>query len=150
MTALGYSFSISGTAIANYTACPAYPPTATLTFTSYQAGVATFTLSDIVSAQIEITDWEVNGYSTGACSGGAIETDTYATTITWTSGQSGTKTGTGSSALTCTSLRYIRTNSIFVAVAGGSSSNYFNGQTFTVGSTTVTVVINTACTGYPC
>jgi hypothetical protein len=52
--------------------------------------------------------------------------------------------------MSCGITKYIRQNSIFVAVAGGSSGYYSNGGSFTVGVTTVTVVINTACTNYPC
>jgi hypothetical protein len=144
----GYRFEYAGS-IFSYAACPSYPANATLTFDNYAAGTATFILSGILSAQIEITSWEVNGYNTGACIE-ATESDQYSTTITWTSGQSGVKTGTGFSAITCDAIRITKTNSLFVAVAGGSSGNYSNGQTFTVGSTTVTVSINTACTGYPC
>ena len=147
----GYSFTYSG-GIANYTACPSFPSNVTLTFTSYSAGDAEFTLSGILRQDLEITSWSVNGYTTGACTGGVVESDSYAsTTLFWSRGNSGSKFGYGSSQMSCSTIRYRRVNSIFVAVAGGSSSNYTNGSTFTVaGVQTVTVAINTGCTNYAC
>jgi hypothetical protein len=116
--------------------------TATLTFTSYAANTATWTLSNALDATFEISAWNVNMYNTSICTT-SVETISKTNNILWGIGASGAKTDTGNVTPGAGETFYRRTNS--VTVNGVSKAN---GQTITVGSYTVTIVINNACTSY--
>ncbi len=127
------------------TTLPPDPPTATLTFTSYESGVFTFDLSTpIFSTNIDITLAKVFGRISVDCSGGAFETDTLSGTSTIVTGAT-TITGLGSTPMDCAINSYKRSPSMTI-----NGVSKINGQTITVGGTLVTVIISNSCVTYIC
>jgi len=123
------------------------PSTTTLTFASYSSGVFQFTLSSSVTSNLVVTAASVNGTDQATCIG-YIESDDIggsnnpvgsATII------SGSTIGymTSSSPMSASVINYKRGTSITV-----NGVSYTNGNTFTVGSTTVTVSIPNTCDTY--
>jgi hypothetical protein len=117
-----------------------FPATATLTYTSYAAGAATFTLSSILSASILISRWTVAGYNSSGCTTNVQNDSANNVTI-----PQGAIRGLqdGATPMTATSTFYIRGSSITVNGIARTT-----GQTFVVGQTTVTVTIVATCTAY--
>ncbi len=127
------------------TTLPPDPGTSTLTFDSYTTGNFNFTLSNaIYSTNTVITTADVNG-SDGVTCTPFNESDSLSSAATITAGTT-SASGGGSSPMTCGTQSYRKVNSI---VVNGLVKS--NGQTLTIGGTTVTVVISTACnTPYTC
>lgn len=142
------------------TASPVDPPTSTLTIEFYSnTWYATLT-NPIPSTNIEIYNHGVLGYTTSDCSGGAEEGGQSLTLTIYqkfsgvvdvvlplgiAAGDSSGNQVVGG--MTCASIRYkLNSNAYFI---NGVSRN--NGAVFTVGGTTVTLVVTpTSCTAYPC
>ena len=122
------------------------PATATLTFTKYEAGDFAFTLSSrIYTESITITVATVIGFNNTTCTLPSIDSDSIDGVAIVSAGTIGT-IQTGQLPFDCTFLRYKRGSSI--SVNGISRTD---GQTLTVGGTTVTVVIDsTTCVTYAC
>ena len=120
------------------------PPTATLTYTSYQSGYFIFTLSSrIYSTSIGITSVSVSGFPNTTCTLPINESDSAANTVTINPGFTGA-TQPGSTPMTSNSQRYKRVNSITV---NGVIKQ--NGTSIVVGGTTVNIVIDfTTCEVY--
>lgn len=119
------------------------PATANLTFTSYSGGDATFTLSAAIpSTATTISVWSVTGWTDSGCTSSSGESDSQNANIVIAAGGT-TDTKSGNTAMTATSARYKRGTSI--TVNGVSKAD---GETITIGGTTVTVVISSACTVY--
>lgn len=127
------------------TTLPPDPATSTLTFSNYKTGTFFFTLSNaIYSTNTTITAADVNGSNGTTCTP-VNESDSLASFATITSGTTA-GSGAGNSPMTCGTHSYRKVNSIVV-----NGITRTNGQTLTIGGTTVTVVINTACnTPYTC
>jgi hypothetical protein len=122
------------------------PATANLTFTKYEAGNFTFTLSSLIySTSIGISEASVSGFPNITCTLPVVESDSTASTVTINPG-SIRATQPGSTPMSCSTLRYKRVNSISV-----NGIIRTNGQTITVGGTVVTIVIDsTTCELYAC
>jgi hypothetical protein len=121
------------------------PATANLVFSSYNGGLFTFNLSQVIpSTAITISAANVKGYTDVGCSSLDVD-DNLGSNITIPGGTTAGQ-AMGYNPLDCTIYSYKKVNAIIV---NGQSRS--NGQTLTVGGTTVTVVINfTACNYYPC
>ena len=147
------------------------PANATLTFTSYQCtsagkiasnyGLFTFTLSAALNQDITVTSAQVLGYDTLAncnansstdgpdimgVSAGGDATDAYmpsGTTVGYGTGITGNQLNPSAG-----TTYYKRQSPIQVKIGSGTPFNVSNNGTFTVGPTTVTVVISSACTTY--
>ena len=118
------------------------PPTSTLTFTSYQSGIFRFDLSEAIpSTDIVIVAATVNGYTTTNCSGGIVDSDdiTGGNPLTIPAGlTSGTVVGNyGPSGLPAGTKRYKKENQVDIQGLG----TFNDGDTFTIGDTTVTLDI---------
>lgn len=122
------------------------PGTANLTFTSYSGGDFTFTLSSpIYSTGITISVASVNGTDQPDCTD-FTESDsiTISNPVIITSGST-TGVRAGNTPMSCSVATYNRGTAITV---NGQSKT--NGQTITIGSTVVTIVISNACNMYAC
>lgn len=120
------------------------PGTASLTFTRYQSGVFTFDLSSsIPSTGITISQADVSGRNSINCTGGINESDSLSGLELLITPGNITGSLTGSTPMTTTTKSYTKVNSI---VVNGSTKT--NNQTIQIGSTTVTVIINTTCQTY--
>jgi hypothetical protein len=120
------------------------PATANLTFTSYAAGIFTFTLSSVIySATVNINGIAVNGFPNITCTLPSVESDNEVFLLVIPA-ESSTVRQTGQTPMTASTLRYKRVNSIIV-----NGTTRTNGQTITVGGTLVTIVIDsTTCEVY--
>lgn len=120
------------------------PPTSTLTFSSYEGGVFTFTLSDaIYSTSFMIEAADVEGSTTqNDCT--AIDSydsiSLFFNPLSILPGQT-TASVMGISPFTCDVLSYSKVNSITINGYG----TYVDGDTLTIGGTLVTVSIPTTC-----
>ena len=126
------------------------PATSTLTFLSYAYGTFAFTLSDpIVSSDVKVANARVYGYSDCVTPDGRednIEINELIIPATSTIGY----INTGNNLL-CPTNYYKRFDIIKVYDTNLGYVFKSNGQTFTVGNTTVTVVIDyTTCETYSC
>jgi hypothetical protein len=122
------------------------PATATLTFTDYRIGVFRFTLSTpIPTTDVNITNAYVTGYVNTDCSDTMIiESDDSNGTMTIPAGSTSvSKLGKGIDGLTSTSKSYKRGSTVTI-----NGYSYSNGAKFYIGSTYVTLVIDTSC-DYP-
>jgi hypothetical protein len=114
------------------------PPTANLTFTSYAAGSFTFTLSPVIySTAINISSINVQGYSNTGCTGSFVQSDSNVGLLIIPPGIS-VNNQDGQNPMTSPVIRYKKLDSISV-----NGTTRLNGQTITIGGTTVTVVIDT-------
>jgi hypothetical protein len=120
------------------------PATANLTFTKYEAGSFTFTLSSLIySTSIGISGASVSGFPNITCTLPVVESDSTASTVTINPG-SIRAIQPGSTPMTASTLRYKRVNSITV---NGVIKQ--NGTSIVVGGTTVNIVIDsTTCEIY--
>lgn len=137
---------------------PTDPSSATLTLT-YSSGVWRASLSQAIpSTTIEIYQHSVQGFSTTSCTaaeegGSSLSLTSYSkmgygtVTVLPLEVVAGYTTGTQNTGdLTCQSIGYRLGSSIYI-----NGVQRTNGATFTIGGTTVTLVIDpTACTVYPC
>ena len=120
----------------------------TLTFTSYVAGNANWTLATSngagLSSSFTISGWTVDGYTTNKCTTFTGEEDNSSTPTTYPSSTVGTVACIGDIPLTATSPYYKRFGGVLI---NGVSKG--NGSTFTIGDCVVTLVINNAiCQAY--
>lgn len=125
-----------------FTTVASDPATAVLSFTSYNQGVFTFALSAAIpSTNVVISAASANGYADAVCGGASTDTDQIAIGATLVI-LAGSTVGTYSSPTPMLSSipTYKRVNSIDV-----NGVTKINGQTITIGGTTVTVSISTAC-----
>ena len=118
------------------------PPTATLTFTSYvQGGIFRFDLSEAIpSTDIVITAATVDGYTTTNCVGGIVDSDdiTLGNPLTIPAGLTfGTVVGISGTGLPAGTKRYKKANQVDIQGLG----TFNDGDTFTIGVTTVTLDI---------
>ena len=122
------------------------PATSTLTFLDYRAGDFRFTLSSAIpTTNVTITLATVSGYSNSSCTEPWTIQDTLKGTATISAGST-TVTQTGNFALVPPIIKYKRINSLTV-----NGISYSNGAKFYIGSTYVTLVIDTSCdTPYSC
>lgn len=125
------------------------PATSILTFSNYESGVFTFTLSNpIPSSDIIVRAASVDGFSASDICAGYPDKSDNITLINAVIIGAGTGTGNslGSTPMNATVGSYLKTNSITVDGYG----TFVNGNTFIVGGTTVTVVISSSCSAYVC
>jgi hypothetical protein len=124
----------------------AYPATATLTFNNYSAGVAEFNLTTSngngLSSSFTIGGWFVQGFNTTKCAA-STEDDSPISTGIYPANTTGILGSTGSTPLTNSIIKYQINNGLLINGVSKSS-----GETFTVGSTVVTISINTTCQIY--
>jgi hypothetical protein len=135
--------------ITNYSSSQTFaagdPATATLTFTDYSAGQFTFTLSSAIpTTDVNITYAYVRGYSNTSCTEPYTQTDSLKGTATIPAGSiSVTRTG-NIELVNLPIVRYKRVDSLIV-----NGTSYSNGSKFYIGSTYVTLVIDsTSCEVY--
>lgn len=125
------------------------PLTSTLTFFSYESGVFTFTLSDaIYSTSILITGATVDGSTTQTdCTANDVDDNvTLANPILIPAGGT-TGSALGTTPFTCAVQSFSRTNYVTIDGLG----TFVDGDTVTIGGTTVTISIPNTCeTPYNC
>jgi hypothetical protein len=124
------------------------PPTSTLTFANYQSGQFTFTLTNAInSTSIVINGATVNGSNSVNCTGGVQANDTLDSGhLVAIAAGSLTASQTGATPMGCGIGSYIKVNNISILGKG----TFANGNTLTVGGTTVTVSIAPICNTYTC
>lgn len=122
--------------------CPTAPATSTLTFTKYQSGAFTFTLSTPILKNVVISYASVNGYDDSSCTNN-VDGDVLSLNELTILALATTGTANGDTALPGVCTRYKKINNIIV-----NGVTVVNGDTITIGGTVVTIVINTACTFY--
>jgi hypothetical protein len=120
------------------------PPDSLLSFTTYNHGNFTFSLSDVInSTNVVITSADVEGSIIPGCAT-VDQSDSLGSTLTILAGTSNA-TVAGSTPLNCSIGTFKRINSI---VVNGLTKT--NGSTLTIGGTIVTVSISTSCLTYSC
>lgn len=119
------------------------PATSILSFSYYAGGQFTFELSNAInSTNAVISGASVDGYADGVCGGASIENDGIISAITINAGTT-SATGGGLSPMDSSVGSYRRTN--FIIVNGLTKTN---GETLTIGGTTVTISISNSCDIY--
>ena len=120
------------------------PSNTTLSFTSYEAGLFTFSLTNALTNNLTIEVAEVNGYI-GGCGGSVQQTDSILTTITIAAGQ---LTGQLQTALpmSCAITDYKR--GLYISVDGSGPRS--SGQTVVVQGVNVLIFIPAGCASYTC
>ena len=120
---------------------PPIASTSTLSF-DYSADVWDFYLTNALSENIIITQTTVNGFVSGTCSNMAEDTVNLSPSVTITAGQTTASRTTSSDWSTISRMQFV--NAISISNVG----TLVDGDTFMVGSTTVTVSIDQSCQTY--
>lgn len=131
-----------------FTATVPGPLTSTLVFIGYSAGMFSFALTNPLTVPLTIEYASVDGFDNYGCGiGSGVYLDTFAPSTTLTM-PAGTTTGNiAGVGLGCAVLAYRRGAQIKIA---GNPLMLSNGNTFTIGGTTVTVSIGNTCDPYLC